>query len=314
MIPTYNRVALLRKAIEGYLAHSVPASIRELLIVDDGSTDDTAAMVAGLSEHAPFPIRYLRQSNKGPAAARNFGIREARSPIILFTDSDIVPARDLVAQHLAWHQKNPELSAAVLGYVTWPSEPKPTPFMKWYGEYKLFSYGELQHRQEVKTPHLFTCNVSLKTDFLRTCGQFDEDFKTAAFEDIELAYRLGKSGLRLFYNAQAIGYHHQFFTFASVCRKARANKDATLVFLRKEAGQRILAPRIRRRSHLWFRLAKWSATTAAVALTPARQLLDSYIPLPHLIYRLFLWNDTTRVAEISVSQGAEIADAAVVGS
>src|SRR5260370_23800161 len=90
-----------------------------------------------------LPGGYLRQSNKGPAAARNYGIREARSPIVLFTDSDIVPERDLVSQHAEWHRESPQTSRAILGYVTWPAAPKPTPFMSWYGDVRpLFAYRQ----------------------------------------------------------------------------------------------------------------------------------------------------------------------------
>ena len=117
VIPTYNRENLLSRVLEGYLAQSQAHSIHELLVVDDGSTDATEAMVGQFIRRSPFPIRYLRQPNKGPAAARNFGIREAKSGIVLFTDSDVVPARDLVAQHLDWHRRNPGTAAAVLGYL-----------------------------------------------------------------------------------------------------------------------------------------------------------------------------------------------------
>src|ERR1017187_5413753 len=90
IIPTYNREKLLAKALEAYLAQSSPQLVHELLVVDDGSTDNTESIVRGFSSRSPFPIRYLRQPNKGPAAARNLGIREAASSLVLFTDSDIV--------------------------------------------------------------------------------------------------------------------------------------------------------------------------------------------------------------------------------
>src|ERR1039458_5616434 len=108
IIPTFNRKDLLAKALQGYLGQSSPHLIHELLVVDDGSTDDTESMVQELSRRSPIMIRYLRQANQGPAAARNFGIREARSSIVLFTDSDIVPQRELVSQHLQWHRNNPQ--------------------------------------------------------------------------------------------------------------------------------------------------------------------------------------------------------------
>src|SRR5512143_3115673 len=125
VIPTYNRRDVLAKVLDGYLNQSAIDRIGELVIVDDGSTDGTRSMVERFTSQATFPVRYLWQPNKGPAAARNTGIREARTDLILLTDSDIVPHRDLVAEHLRWHEQHPEPETAVLGYVTWPDEIRP---------------------------------------------------------------------------------------------------------------------------------------------------------------------------------------------
>jgi len=292
VIPTYNRAKVLAKALEGYLAQSSPALIQELIVVDDGSTDDTETMVREFGARSVFPVRYLRQSNKGPAAARNLGIGEVRSSLVLFTDSDIVPSFDLVEQHIEWHRKNPPIASAVLGYVTWPAEIRPTPFMRWYGEKRLFHFDELRNRQEASFHFFYTCNVSLKTEFLRAGGQFDEDFKSAAHEDTELGYRLNKRGLKLLYNPAAIGYHYQFFTFADACRKALGNAAAERIFLRKEAGREIFNELQGRRSQLLFALARRFAAATARLLHPVRRLLDSSFPLPHIFYQLFFWDST----------------------
>src|SRR6266478_1482810 len=106
VIPTYNRAAVLKKALDGYRIQSPSGLIRELIVVDDGSTDNTETVVEQVSKDCAFAVRYIRQSNRGPAAARNVGIREAQSQLILFTDSDIVPERDLVSQHVKWHGEN----------------------------------------------------------------------------------------------------------------------------------------------------------------------------------------------------------------
>lgn len=82
IIPTYNRRALLKRAVESVLEQSYRDF--ELIVVDDGSTDGSAALVEGLGG-AP---RCLRQDHRGQAAARNRGIAEARGPLIAFLDSD----------------------------------------------------------------------------------------------------------------------------------------------------------------------------------------------------------------------------------
>ncbi len=295
IIPTYNREKVLAKALEGYLAQSSPQFIEELLVVDDGSTDDTESMVREVSKRSVFPIRYLRQPNKGPAAARNLGIREARSALVLFTDSDIIPERRLVEHHIGQHHKNPRISTAVLGYVTWPREIRATPFMRWYGERRLFFYDQLRNKHEASFHFFYTCNLSLKTEFLRNGEQFDEDFKSAAYEDIELGYRLSKRGLQLLYDASAIGYHHQFFSFEDACRKSQSNFVASQLFLQKEGGQQISKATQKRQDRAGYALAKGLAAVGARVLSPARRLLDSSLPLPGIVYELFLWASTRQL-------------------
>ncbi|MEN8188486.1 MAG: glycosyltransferase family A protein [Thermodesulfobacteriota bacterium] len=86
IIPTFNRAEHIRRAVESVLCQNLPCS--EIIIVDDGSTDDTEQIVASLKKESAPEIRYIHQTNKGPAAARNTGIRNARSSFIAFLDSD----------------------------------------------------------------------------------------------------------------------------------------------------------------------------------------------------------------------------------
>jgi len=86
IIPTYNRAAYLQRAIGSVLAQR--RSCFELIVVDDGSTDETCALVERLAAGAVIPVRLVRQANRGAAAARNTGIREARGNLLAFLDSD----------------------------------------------------------------------------------------------------------------------------------------------------------------------------------------------------------------------------------
>jgi glycosyltransferase involved in cell wall biosynthesis len=303
VIPTHNRAGVLKRVLLAYRSQSAPELIEELIVVDDGSTDNTEAVVMEARELSPFPVRYLRQANKGPAAARNYGIREARAPVILFTDSDVAPAPCLVSKHLATHDKHPSVEVAVLGYVGWPTDPKPTPFMAWYGEHgALFSFGKFRSGQQLTFLNFYTCNLSLKTEFLRTHGHFDEEFKSAAYEDIELGYRLGKAGLRLLYNAEAVGYHHQYFFFKNVCEKARRNAAATRLFGGKEAGRCILEQQRRRKSGLGYKIGRAIAIGLGAILSPFRSVLDSRVQLPSVIYHLLFWYHVTRSSDLSESR------------
>lgn len=82
VIPGYNHARFLAQAIESVLDQSYP--VREVIVVDDGSTDNTREIAAGFGDR----IRYIYQDNSGPSRARNRGIREARYPWIALLDSD----------------------------------------------------------------------------------------------------------------------------------------------------------------------------------------------------------------------------------
>ena len=103
VIPTYNRARWLTEAVASALAQTVPPL--EVLIVDDGSTDDTEAVAATF---AP-PVRYIRQRNAGVAAARNRGIREARGDLVALLDSDDVWEPSKLAVQLAVLDAHPEV-------------------------------------------------------------------------------------------------------------------------------------------------------------------------------------------------------------
>jgi GT2 family glycosyltransferase len=297
IIPTYNRRDVLLKALEAYRVQSASHMIHELLVVDDGSTDDTESVVREYAGRAPFQVRYLRQRNQGQATARNYGIREAQSNLVLFTDSDIIPGRDLVEQHIQWHNANPRLSTAVLGYVTWSPEVKATPFMRWYGEEALLGYRFLRGRREADFRFFYTCNLSLKTEYLRTCGQFDEEFKTYGWEDIELGYRLTQKGLQMLYNRDAIAYHYQFVSFEDACRKAAKTLEARRIFDRKEAGRYWLAEQSNRTATVRFRVVTWLEAGVASIFRLSKRLPDSRLPLPSRVYRcLYSYATNSRVA------------------
>src|ERR1039457_5279759 len=100
VIPTYNRARFVGEAIDSILAQTRP--VDEIIVVDDGSTDDT---IERLKKYAPA-IRCVSQQNRGPSAARNRGIKEAHCDFVAFLDSDDlwIPRKielqlDFFAQH-----------------------------------------------------------------------------------------------------------------------------------------------------------------------------------------------------------------------
>ena len=106
-IPTYNRAALLPRAIDSALAAIAPED--EILVVDDGSTDDTAAVIAAYGAR----VRYLPVPHGGLAAARNAGLAHARRPLVAFLDSDDEYMPDKLTLQRAVLARQPELVMAL---------------------------------------------------------------------------------------------------------------------------------------------------------------------------------------------------------
>src|SRR5437867_843258 len=92
IVPAFNAARTIADCVRALQRQTVCSDQYEIIVVDDGSTDDTAqvAEVAG--------AQVIRQQNQGPAAARNTGVAAARGELVLFTDADCVPSNDWVAQ------------------------------------------------------------------------------------------------------------------------------------------------------------------------------------------------------------------------
>jgi glycosyltransferase involved in cell wall biosynthesis len=294
IIPTYNRREILLKTLEAYKRQTASDGIMEVVVVDDGSTDGTGEAVARSALSSPFPIKLLRQDNRGLAAARNHGIRGAKGELILFGDDDIIPTANLVAEHIAWNKKYPARSDATLGLVAWSPDVNATPFMEWLGrDGVLFSFGHFSPGSEVGPSCSYFCNTSVKKCFLLEEGMFDEDFRAYGYEDTELGYRLTKKGLRLFYNPDAVGHHNKRMTFADVCRRAVLVDAAFKLFAAKvpeiACGDQATSGRGSASRRVLKRMARLMAPALARALAPLVFVLDTQFPLPWWVYRVFYY-------------------------
>ncbi len=202
VIPTYNRKPILEKCLRALEKQTYCGSY-EVVVVDDGSTDDT---IPWLQEQAlTFPhVRLLQQNHQGPAAARNFGVEQAAGDTIVFIDSDLVVTEVFLQAHIeAMTQAQQSL-----------------------GHNRLFTYGAVINTSNFDAPtaeaykitdfsaaYFATGNVMIFRQWLLQAGLFDTQFSLYGWEDLELGIRLKNLGLKLVKVPEAVGYHwHPAFT------------------------------------------------------------------------------------------------------
>src|SRR5437764_14240727 len=127
----------------------------EVVVVDDGSTDETPAV---LERHDW--VRAIRRENGGRSAAKNTGVAAAHGDVVLFLDDDVIAAPGLVRRHAGHHATHPQEKEALLGHVTWSPEVRVTRHMRWLERGgPLFAYDEIEDPNAVSWRHLYTANV-----------------------------------------------------------------------------------------------------------------------------------------------------------
>ncbi len=236
IIPTRDRPDTLARTLRALALQSLSSGPYEVVVVDDGSSVSTREAVEIERRASGGRVAYVRQQAAGPAAARNAGIQRARAPLLLFLGDDIVPKDGLLEQHACWHQRFPDRAVAVLGHVTWSPELTITPYMRWLeSSGQQFDYGAIEANEDVDPERFFyTANLSVKRAFVLQCAElFDETFRHAAYEDIELGCRLALHGLVLKYNRQAGAFHHHATNVRSALRRARRCGESSVIFERK---------------------------------------------------------------------------------
>lgn len=290
VIPTYNRAPILKQALE-YLEKQTQTDF-EIIIIDDGSTDETKKTISNFQKQSKIQTKYLYQENQKQGTARNLGIKEAQGEIILFLGDDIFALPKLVEEHLSVHQTFPESNIAVLGKTTWDALIDINPYMhflEWSGW--QFNYPQIQklapftsfseykaHNHSgkflpKKSQHWFfyTSNISIKKALLEK-ENFNEQFKAYGWEDIELGQRLTKKeNLHLFYNPNAYAHHHHHQTEADF-----ENKIKTLATSLK------FAPNLKPK---WYKVWLFKLILPIISLLPLSYNQQMWIKAKKIFYK-----------------------------
>lgn len=190
VVATHGRAALLPRLVAALQAQTLPRERFEVLVVDDGSRDDTPRVLTRLAGATPLRLRALRvEPNAGPAAARNVGWRHATAPVVAFTDDDCVPEPGWLAAGLAALEDG---APAVVVGRTLPAPDQPRgPFSR------------TLHVED--TRHAPTCNVVYRRADLELVGGFDERLRTG--EDTDLMLRVRGTGAAVVHAPGAVVHH-----------------------------------------------------------------------------------------------------------
>lgn len=196
IIPTYNRLPILQKCLAALSQQDLTSPYTyEVIVVDDGSTDDT---VTWLHTQSLLNLRYYYQFHQGPAAARNLGLQMAQGDTIVFIDSDLVVTDSFLQSHAEALQRGQQQ----------------------LGHHRLFTYGRVIQTCNFTDPtstsyklsdysaaYFATGNVAIARRWLEETGGFDPSFQQYGWEDLELGVRLQQLNLQLVKAPKAVGYH-----------------------------------------------------------------------------------------------------------
>ncbi|TXN43707.1 glycosyltransferase, partial [Methylobacterium sp. WL18] len=237
IIPTYNRADTLRLCLRAFDRQTTDRPF-EIVVCDDGSADATGTVISHAVATGRIPVVHLRQENAGANAARNRAIASARGERLLIVNDDTIPAPSLVDAHLAAHARRGGRETAILGRMT--IDPA-LPFSPFSALHHDASYDALAGRVEVGWDAFLTCNVSVDRRLLEEAGGFDP--RLTWHEDIELGERLARRGMHLFYEPEALAYHHHLLDETAYLRIAEREGAALVLWYRKRPD---LAPDLTR--------------------------------------------------------------------
>jgi len=206
VIPAKDAEDTLEECLQATLSQEGLDQDYEVIVVDDGSTDETAAIAKR------FGVQLIQQSNAGPAAARNTGALAAGGEIVAFTDADCVPAPDWLAQ-LCRPFNDPQVVGAKGTYRT-HNKSLVARFVQQEYEQK---YQRLARQPQID--FIDTYSAAYRRDVFLQNGGFDITFPVPSAEDVELSFRLAHKGYVMVFAPEAMVYHQHDNTIGEYLRR-----------------------------------------------------------------------------------------------
>lgn len=223
VVPSYNKRSILLRNLDALETQSLDSRMYEVIVVDDGSTDDTKQVAADMSYS--YRYRYFYRHNEGASAARNFGVSMAEGSLIFFLDADIILSSDALSIHLeAQSDEHCVLVASrILPGIQSSIDPVDLLFQN---HFDFGSESGRLHWRDLKTQAL-----SVKRVHFFEIGPFDENLRRG--QDIEFGCRAVQRGFEIRYCPQAVGTHNHQLDMRARCETERRNQRHLVAFFQK---------------------------------------------------------------------------------
>jgi len=203
VVPMYNSQDTIESCLDSLVNLDYPKNIYEIIIVDDNSTDKSVDIVRSFV-YANENIKLLRQSKskKGPAAARNLGIRRAKGEILAFTDSDCIVPRGWLKRISNYFEKNSEVSAIGGSLIARSSN-------RFITNCEGMISDCIGHKAKIATP-----NAAFRKNCIGKAGLFNESMVSG--EDPDLVWNIEKAGFKVvFLKGLPVVHHYYRSTFSN---------------------------------------------------------------------------------------------------
>jgi GT2 family glycosyltransferase len=268
-IATRQRASLLPRLLSALETQTMPVDEFEVVIADDGSTDDTPEILRRSLAETPLNLRVERRDRRGgPAVARNTAWRAARGPIIAWTDDDCIPSPQ-------WLDAGVRAMGTGRAIVIGKTLPNPDQQHR----RGPFSHTMSATRWELAR-YLSTCNIFYRRDDLEAVGGFDERFTTG--EDTDVGMRISKDGAEIVFCSDALVHHDVTVSrFRSALRSAGRWTDLPLVARKHPEARRLLY------EGLFWRGAHKKALLGALGIV-AGVVLAFFAPVAFVVLPLLL--------------------------
>lgn len=261
---TYNRARLLERALRSLSRQTMAADQHEVIVVDDGSSDETAAVCEKMGRTLPG-LRYLALGrNMGLAAAGNRAIAAARGEALLFLDDDCIAQENWAERLAASIERHPLVAGAI-------KSPLSSPIKLGHNISQFHPFMERRGKRRLRS--IAGANMGIRRSFITSLGGFDEGSEVP---DMEFLFRAWARGYRVHFAAEAVIFHDPERADLRTILSHSAKRASRMILLRNEYGSLLRTPFVLRSPDLILLAAPLIALKVTVGIYANNPRLARY--------------------------------------